>query len=265
MTVRNGLGMPALVAFKQWLLAGLCLLGGACTTHQELAAQLQRATRQQHLPLVVACWESEFETAGFRGQYQAVVDFTVSSGSGRIGDVVVQQVLAVDAAAEDDTAATAERLAECLANALVRSSLARGGMKPGGDVHVKGFRFAFIDASSEARQAAADHAPTILIGPRASRCNGLYTHEPPREAAELVAELADAQGAARRIDPGEQDEWARALQKTYDVALELRARLELEARRDDLSAASRLRTRQELRRVQAIAQRTGALIGCEVP
>ena len=255
---------PRTAVLAPWiaLSLGLCSIG--CSTQQQLAAQLETATQQQHLPEVVACWEKEFEAAGFRGEYEVVVDFTVELGSGRIQDVVVRGVDPTGDDTEPLDPLGADRLSRCIRDALAASNLSRGGFTPSTNVHVRDFRLLLADASSQARKAAASQTPNILLGPRADRCLGLYTHDPPRDAATLVAELAEAEQAAEKSGPG-RDERARALQRVYDLALELGDRLNLDLGADQLSAASRKKMFEQIRRAEGIANRTGRAIGCKPP
>ncbi|MBW2529251.1 MAG: hypothetical protein JRI23_34060 [Deltaproteobacteria bacterium] len=250
---------------------GLCLawctgLGAAgCATQEQLAAQLETATQQQYLPELVACWEKEFEAAGFRGEYHATVDFTVEGGTGAIRDATLHRL---DTPADGDEAIgylAVERLEECLAQALAKTDLSRGGLEPSADLRVVGFRLLLADASSEARKAALERSPNILIGPRADRCLGLYTHDPPQDAAALVAELSTAERAATKVSPSEPDQRARALQRVYDLALELAQRLRVDLISDELSAANRKKTRDEIQRADDIARRAGRSIGCTPP
>jgi len=237
----------------------------SCTSRQELAAQLRAATGQNQIPKVVACWESAFEAAGFVGEYLAVVDFTVTAGSGQLRDAVVREIYDTSNGKPEPADEVGRELSHCLVQALNESSLGPGGMSPSGDVHVVGFRLAFTDASQKARAAASEHGPTILIGPRANRCKGLYGHDPPREAATLHQQLSDAQAEAARADVSERDRKARALQRSYDLSLELSVRLELDSHGDDLSDAGRERLLEELERARSLARDIGAQIGCTPP
>jgi len=248
-----------------WLALGASLGSGGCSTQQELAAQLETAAQQQYLPKVVACWEREFEAAGFRGEYEAVVDFTVELGSGRIRDVAVRAVEPVDTGTASHDTLAAERLSHCLRDALAASNLSRGGFTPSTNVHVRDFRLLLSDASSQARKAAARQTPNILIGPRADRCLGLYTHDPPRDAATLVGELAQAEQAVAKTASASADERARALQRVYDLALELGDRLRADVGADELSPASRDKTLEQIRRAAGVARSTGRAIGCKPP
>jgi hypothetical protein len=237
----------------------------ACTSRQELAAQLRVATGQDQIPKVVACWESAFEAAGFTGEYLAVLDFTVSAGTGQVRNAIVQELYDTSTGEPEPAEEMGHELSDCLVEALNDSSFGPSGMSPRGDVHVRGFRLAFTDASQKARAAASEHSPTVLIGPRANRCKGLYGHEPPRDAARLHQELADAQAEAARADGAERSRKARALQRSYDLTLELTARLKLDTHRDDLSDAGRERLFEELERARRLTADLGPKIGCQPP
>ena len=237
------------------------LLCSACVNRDELAINLQQAAVGPHLPKVLACWESAFEEAGFRGSYVASVDFRIH-GDGTLSDAVVHGI--------EDPSGTSDAppygFESCLVEALNASTLGPAGIEPGADVQVVGYRLAFGDATEAARQEASDESPNILIGPRADRCQGLYGYDPPREMAGLQSELAKAQGdAATAQQDGDRDREARALQQTYDLALELRSRLSFEAVRDDLPAEGRKRVIAELERSGELASSVGARIGCTPP
>lgn len=236
-----------------------------CTTKQQLVDELRNATQQQHLPEVVACWEREFEAAGFQGKYDALIDFTVELGSGKIRDVTVRSIEPVESESSVTPTLGTEPLARCIEKALADANLSRGGFAPSTNVTVRDFRLRLADASSEARKDAAEQTPNILIGPRADRCLGLYTHEPPRDAAALIAELARAEQDVDKVEPSNLDGQARALQRVYDLALELADSLRRDLGDDDLSPPSRRKMLEQIRRAEAIARRTGRAIGCKPP
>lgn len=252
----------------RWLLVavllGLCLCSG-CVTKEKFLRKLRAATKQEHLPKVTACWEEELEAAGFEAEYLAVVDFTVEAGSGRIRDAVVKKMMDTHGKEPRAAGERGQRLSACVEKALSSTDLGKVGLEPRGDVAVSDFRIAFRDASSEARQAASERAPTILLGPRADRCKGLYAHEPPREPAVLYSELEEAREAAARSGAEDLDALARALQKSYDVSLELRDRLFLDSQREDLPEASRDRLATALSGVDGELAGTAKKIGCRAP
>ncbi len=243
------------------LMPWLALLLVSCVTQDELASQLKSAAISPHLPKVVACWETAFEESGFTGSHLAVVDFTVTA-EGAIRDASVRELRNTDG--EGDGAPYG--FEECLVEALEASDLSAGGFAPGRDLVVKGFRFAFADATKDARREASEDSPSFLIGPRADRCQGLFGHDPPRDVLALQSELAKAQGdAAAAKSDRDRDRQARALQRSYDLALELRERLSFEAVRDDLSSEGRDRVIVELERAGSLADTVGDEIGCTPP
>jgi hypothetical protein len=239
-------------------LLALCLAG--CVTRAEFASRLERAAVADNLPKVLSCWETSFEASGFRGEYVAVVDFTVG-GDGKLRDVEVRELR--DTSVAEGNRADDEPFVACLGSALADSTLGPAGLEPGSDVRVTGYRILFSDASKEARAEASADAPSMLIGPRADRCKGLYAHEPPRDAAALAGELAEAQTEAQRAS-ADRGKLARALQRSYDVALELRERLQRDAKRKGPDG-SRERILAELERVDATAAELGTRIGCTPP
>jgi hypothetical protein len=212
-----------------------------CANREQLAIDLKHAARQSHVPRVVACYERAFESAHFHGEYEVLVEFLVAADGGVVRNARVESVSRPN-----------EELNRCLVAALNATSLAAGGFRPGGDVHVSGMRIAFRDTSAETRKSAEETSSNVLIGPRADRCFGLYDHDPPRPAAALFAELSDAQRQAARIERRSRgavltgpdpDGYARALQRAYDVALELRKRLTIDSRQADLAIESKKRIR----------------------
>lgn len=238
-------------------LAGATL---GCVSENTLAARLAAAAQPGHLPQVVACWEKEVEAAGFVDEYVVTADLVVEGGSSRVKDARVTAVEPADSRGES--------LGRCVEEALNRSALPREddregpGFAAAGDVAVRGYRFAFLGPSREERERAAARQAHVLLGPRADRCQGLYAYDPPRDAPRLFAEAAEREQRAGSA-AGDADAEARALQQLYDIQLELRARLRLDADEPGLPAANRKRTLEALREVEAEAKKTGARIRCE--
>jgi hypothetical protein len=234
-------------------------------TQQEIAAQLGRSLAQPNVPKVTACWEAEFESAGFRGKYRAEVDFTVDP-DGSLRDVEVRKVEATSAAGGADAPPDGSgSLGACIKGALGETNIATAGWVPAAPLRVNGFTLAFTDGSAEVRAAAKTAGSPMLIGPRANRCAGLYSFHPPREAALLDAEIAEARGLAERTAELDRDGHARALQRIYDVALELRRRHELDAGNAELGEESRARTLNQRDEAAKLARDVGESIGCEPP
>jgi hypothetical protein len=250
---------------RRCLLLGLALLAAACVTKEQLASQLEQSLRQEHVPKVYACWEREFESAGFRGQYVATADFVVESDTGQLREVAVRDLRPADASPGDEPDAESGRLRACVEKALGESTVASSGWTPPHTLTVRGFRFAFVGSPAKPRKSSEKRAANVLIGPRADRCLGLYSYDPPRDTATLMAELAEAQATARRVAPADRDGLARAQQKVYDLALELRASLDVDSRRRDLKEANRTRMRQAQREVEQTAREVGEQIHCQVP
>lgn len=234
------------------------LVAAGCADRNKLASRLKGAATGQHLPKLVACWEKTFEAAEYSGEYVAVVDFTVSS-SGAISDATVADLTELTGAGQ----AQLESFRACLVDGLNHSSLKLGGMAE--LVEVVGYRIAFADASKKARQDASEQAPTLLIGPRTDRCQGLYGHDPPRDVAQLHKLLDEAQNEAANSELDNQDRHARALQKSYDLALELAERASLDLRREDLAEEGRKRIRRLRRSARETTEQVGARIGCQPP
>lgn len=246
------------------LVAVLSVLGG-CAGGRDVAARLTNAAVPSHLPLVMACWEKEFEAAGFRGEYRATVDFTVGT-DGKLRGARVRKLDGSGADPSRDPAA----FRACIEGALGGTVLPRKddadgpGFDASSEVSVEGYVLAFVDASSKAREEAASRSEHVLIGPRSDRCQGLYTYDPPRDAVDLYTAIGDADAAARRAkeDP---DLLARSLQKAYDLRLELRERLRSDLNAVDLPEANRKKLRASADEAEERARAIGAAIGCAPP
>jgi hypothetical protein len=196
--------------------------------------------RQDALPGVVACYEDAFERNGFAGEYMARVDFTIASGTGKLEATSVRKVeplLGADASDAASQASTALRA--CLGRAFETASVEPYSAWRA--VRVNDYPIAFKAPQSGEHRRAQSQTGHVLIGPRGDRCRGLYSYRPPRDAALLYAQFAEAQAESKRHRHSDLDSAARATQRSYDVALELGARLRLEARRSDLDAAGRAR------------------------
>ncbi len=238
---------------------GLAALVGGCASGAELAAKLAESSTPAQLPRVVACYERAFEAAGFAGEHVVVLDFTVAGDSFAISDVVVR-----DTSTTSGPAAGPD-FAPCVTAALDASSFAGSSFRPGHDVKVVGMRLAFRDATAAARAAAVREQGRMLVGPRADRCLGLYRYEPPRDAAELFSELDEMQRKAARLKASEPDGHARALQRAFDTALELRERLTRDAAEEGLAKESRARIHEAVARAERSARELATTLGCEVP
>jgi hypothetical protein len=141
------------------------------------------------------------------------------------------------------------------------------GFSTPADLQVKRFRIAFVDDSAKQRTAASAKQANVLVGPRADRCRGLFSHDPPRDASTLYAEIerADTQAAALHAQghAGDQDLEARAEQQAYDTKLELAERLASDLAQPAIPEANRKRLRDALEQARAQAVKTGAKIGCK--
>jgi hypothetical protein len=161
-------------------------------------------------------------------------------------------------------------LAACVEAALDRTALpvAADSEGPGfatsSDLAVRGYRIAFLGAP-ESRERASARQGHVLLGPRADRCQGLYAHDPPRDASTLFAEVSQREERAASLAGSDPDLYARELQKQYDLQLELRERLRLDALDPDLLPANRRRVLAALDGADKAARRTGAMIRCEPP
>ena len=250
------------------LVGGLTAVAFAgCVAPEQIAQNRAAAATPSRLPLLTACWEKEFERSSFRGGYVAEVDFVVEGGSSRIKSPNVRSLEPIDGGSGADTT----ELRACIEAALGHSVLPTKpdkdgpGFETSTDLAVKHYRIAFVDASSKGRTIASERQIYVLLGPRADRCQGLYTHDPPRDASTIYAAIAEAQQRAATLQTGDQDNYARELQKTYDGQLELRERLATDLAARDVPEANRRRLRKALEDAESAAEATGAKIGCSVP
>lgn len=232
----------------------LLVLTAGCATPRELAAQLQNAASSHGFPGVTRCWDQTHEALGLQGAFDVTTDFEVGS-DGKVRKALVDEVLNATNS-EPAVGPEVDALRSCIESALEGSTLA--GFSPGRPVAVSGYRFALRDAEGGLGDRAGD-AP-ILVGPRDDRCRGLYAYDPPRDAPALDRALEEAQTEADEVDG--KDRRARALQRAYDVSVELVARLEIELARSDRPEESRDKIRGEVLRVKKDRDALAAQIGC---
>lgn len=232
------------------LLAGLC----ACSARAAMVSSVVEAAGPTRIPKVLGCYEEAFEAGDFQGEFDATVDLLVEGDTGQVREAKVTRLSA-------SKGQPPEALGTCIEKALRESRILPGGTPPGSDLDLRGLRLAFRDATATTRASAATSGERFLVGPRSDRCLGLFSYAPPRLAPELVQELEDAKAKAARAtdDP---DARARALQRAYDVALELRKRLELDGWQPGVAEESRRRMATELASVERTAIELGAQIGC---
>jgi hypothetical protein len=244
------------------LLAALLGLAG-CVNEQTIAASLSNAAHPPRLPEVFACWEKEFEASGFQGEYVAVIDLRID-GASKIHDAKVKALEPAAGGSSRDPAA----FRACLEAALDRSSLPAADDADGPGFHVpfgvelSNVRVAFTDSPARKRAAASGRQANVLVGPRADRCAGLYSHSPPRDAGTLYDEIAQADGRVREAAE-DADRRARELQKKYDAELELIERLGADLAQPGLPEANKTRLKKALAEVTDAAKKTGARIGCK--
>ncbi len=240
-------------------LASLALC--SCATPRDRAAEITNAATPGHLRPVVACWEKEYEKSGFQGEYIAVVDFEISrSEHFRNAHVKSLEPREGTSSTRDLTA-----LRECIEKALDEVELpsdndAEGpGYSTLGGVAVKNYTIAFLGDQSGRSEEADGRQANVVIGPRADRCQGLYSHRPPRDSSALFTEIALTQSKVETLR--DKDALARELQKTYDMQLELVARLEADLANRSLPPVNRKRLTDALdtarREIAAIGERIG--------
>ena len=159
-----------------------------------MAVSLANAARPSRLPYIVACWEKEFATSPPDSGYLATVDFVVQAGTSKLQSAKVRELEPVteDGSPAKPSGHEAE-LRACLVAALNLSSLPATadsdgpGFSTPSNLAVTRFRIAFVDDSAKQRTAASATQAHVLVGPRADRCRGLYSHDPPRDASTLYA------------------------------------------------------------------------------
>lgn len=243
--------------------AALLFALGGCASRKDVAASLVAAATQARMQPVVACWEKEFESTGFQGGYVATVDFEID-GDSKIHHAHVTDLAPMSGEAPGDLGP----FRACLESALDKTTLPTEPNGDGPGFHVTfgaavhGYRIAFLDASAEKRKRAEGRQAHVLIGPRADRCQGLYVYDPPRDASLLYGEIASGVSRAEGARDRDPTTFAREMQKTYDVQLELSQRLELDLAARDLPEANRKRLRTALDNLRKDAKRTGDAIGC---
>lgn len=246
---------PSLLALP----VALALAG--CAGEQTIAANLSNAVQPPRWPEVFACWEKEFEASGFQGEYVAVVDLAID-GSSRVRDAKVKSLEPSAGGSSRDPA----QFRACLEQALNKSVLPTGADKDGPGFQVtfgadlSNVRIAFTDSAT--RKRASGQRANMLVGPRANRCQGLYSHSPPRDASTLFDEIAQAEARSREYG-SDADRKARELQKKYDAELELGERLAADAADTGVPEANRQRTRKAHAEIKEAARKTGARIGCK--
>jgi hypothetical protein len=254
----------AALARRAAFLPVLAGLAPGCAGGRDLGAKLANAMVPSHLPLAMACWEKEFEASGFRGEYKATVDFTVTE-TGAVRAVKVRKLEGTDVDAAREPAFRA-----CIEDALAHTVLPRSddangpGFAAASDLSVEGYVLAFVDASSQAREDAESRSQNVLIGPRSDRCQGLYIYDPPRGAVDLYTAIGQTDTLSEQTK-GQPDPYARSLQKAYDLRLELRERLRRDLDTPDLPDANRKKLRAAIEEAEERAQAIGAAIGCKPP
>jgi len=60
-------------------LAFITVGSSGCATPRDRAGAIVAAATSGHLGPVMACWEKEYESSGFQGEYTAVVDFEIGA------------------------------------------------------------------------------------------------------------------------------------------------------------------------------------------
>lgn len=247
---------------------GLSLALSACSAGPQVARDLANAARPSRLPLVVACWEKEFEASSFQGEFIANISFTMEGGSSRIQHA---KVIALEPANAKTEARDLSAFRSCVEEALNHSALPTyadqngPGFQSQGSLSVTNYRILFADASEEKRRAAEKRVAHVLLGPRADRCQGMYSHDPPRDTARLYDEIASNEAKAERVKNEDRDVYARELQRAYDAKLELRERMLLDRSDETLPLANKKRIDQVLKDIEQSARKTGKEIGCELP
>ncbi len=243
-------------------LAFITLGSSSCATPRDRAGAIVASATSGHLRPVMACWEKEYETSGFQGEYIAIVDFEIAFNE-HFRNAHVKSLEPADKSGpvHDMTA-----FRECVEKALNQVELPTendaGG--PGYSVFigvsVHNYRLSFHGDQEGHRQEAGGRQANILIGPRADRCQGMYTYKPPRDTSSLFTEISV--GQSKLLPVQDKDARARELQKMYDLQLELVARLEMDLTNRTLPAVNRQRLVDALETARSEITKTAERIGC---
>jgi hypothetical protein len=233
-----------------------------CATPRDRAGAIVAAATSGHLRPVVACWEKEYETSGFQGEYIAIVDFEISASE----HFRNARVISVESVDKTNPTPDMTVFRECVEKALDEVELPTendaGG--PGYSafigVSVHNYRISFRGDQEGHRQEAGGRQANILIGPRADRCQGMYTYKPPRDTSTLFTEISVAQ--SKPAPAQDKDAQARELQRMYDMQLELVARLEMDLTNRTLPAVNRKRLEDALETARSEIVRIAERIGC---
>ncbi|MCA9619436.1 MAG: hypothetical protein KC731_10440, partial [Myxococcales bacterium] len=180
---------------------------------------------------------------------------------GHLGSVEVRE-LRDEASGEPVTSLDdASELRTCVEDAFASSTIPP--LSTGRSIAFVGYRVALRDGTQAARSAASERGE-VLIGPRTNRCQGLYAYDPPRDVSAVETDLEDSRRETERAGR-DRTRLARALQRQYDLTLELAERLAVEGKAEGLSDASRKKYRKELVRARQAAADLGERIGCPAP
>lgn len=256
------------LVFARWSLAIpvaiIAASAAGCATPRDRAAAIIAASTSGHMGPVVACWEKEYETSGFDGEYIAIVDFEIGSDE-HFRNSHVTSVETVD---KSPPTHDLTPFRDCVEKALDQVELPTkndaGG--PGYSafigVAVHNYRIAFFGDQEGRRQQAGGRQANILIGPRADRCQGMYTYKPARDSSALFTEIAVMKD--KPASTTDKDAVARELQKMYDLQLELVVRLEADLENSSLPAVNRKRLVDALDTAKREIATIGPRIGCPV-
>jgi hypothetical protein len=253
-------------ALTRWSLAvplAIVALGSSsCATPRDRAGAIVSAATSGHLRPVMACWEKEYESSGFQGEYIAIVDFEIGANE----HFSNAKVTSLEPADKSSPTHDLTAFRECVEKALDEVELPTKN-DPGGPgysafigVSVHNYRISFHGDQEGHRQEAGGRQANILIGPRADRCQGMYTHNPPRDTSTLFTEISFVQ--SKPAPANDKDARARELQKVYDLQLELAARLEVDLTNRTLPAVNRQRLVDALDTARREIASTAERIGC---
>lgn len=249
------------------VLASAALVSGllGCTSPQRLATELVAAATPGHLRPVVACWEQEYEASGFQGEYMATLDLEIAASE----VIESARVTTLEPTGESRSERDTGPFRACLEKAFVGIELPSEADADGPGysslvgASVRNYKIAFLGDQDERRKRAGGRQAHVLIGPRADRCQGLYVYDPPRDTSALFTEIALGKSRAEGARGKDRDQHARELQKTYDLQLELAARLRADLADTSLPPANRKRLTEALDTARTEARATGAAIGCK--
>ncbi len=240
-----------------------------CAGGRDLATKLANSAVPSHLPLVMACWEKEFEASGFRGEYRATIGFVVSQEP--LEDPLGAKVSKLDGTDTDPerdqgglprpASRTRSTRRRSLDGRRRERPRLRDIERPLGDRLRDRLRGRVLQGARGGGDALGARAPRPSLRPLPGP---LHARSAARGGRPLHRDRP-GRGQRRRLEGPARRSYARSLQRAYDLHLELRDRLRSAISATDLPEANRKRLRSEIEETEAKARGIGAAIGCKMP